>query len=136
MKLFFLARRFLRIATLVLRPASCVVRRAVGVRTLVVAAMPVVGLMAEDDRGAPSVLRGLFGIGLLILGPLVGGIFFAFVQLGLYRLLAKMGAIKKEHIPIFPVFVLRGMIIMIAIVAGVLFWLKLSGNAIPDTFGG
>ena len=121
---------------MVLRPASCVLRRAVGVRTVLVSVMPVVGLMAEDDRGAPSVLRGLFGIGLLILGPLVGGLFFGFVQLVAYRLLAKMGAIKKEHIPIFPVFLLRGMIFMIAIVAGVLFWLKASGNAIPDTFGG
>lgn len=88
-------------------------------------------LSAADDRGEPSVLRGIFGIALLFVGPLFGGIFFAFVQLGLYRAWAGLGWMKKENIPMFPFFILRGMIIVIACVAISAIYLKISGHAIP-----
>jgi hypothetical protein len=88
-------------------------------------------LAAEDGRGAPNVLMAIFGISLLVIGPLFGGIVFGLLQLALYRLLAKLNIMKLENIPMFPVFLLRGMIIMIAIVVGFALWLKVSGNALP-----
>lgn len=115
------------------RPASSI---AGWMRTLAVFAAPVTLLVAQEDRGEPSVLRGIFGIALLIFGPIVGGIVLGLLQMGLYHGLAKAGMMKVENIPIFPIFLMRGLIVMIAIIAGVMFWLKASGNAVPMTFPG
>lgn len=123
----------LRLASCVLRPAS---RIAAGMRTLLVLVAPVAALLAQEDRGEPSVLRGIFGIALLIFGPIVGGIVLGLLQMGVYHGFAKAGMMKVENIPIFPIFLMRGLIVMIAIIAGTMFWLKASGNAVPMTFPG
>lgn len=99
-------------------------------------AVPLVGLLAQEDRGEPNVLRGIFGIALLIFGPIVGGIVLGLLQMSLYHGLAKAGVMKVEQIPIFPIFLMRGLILMIAIIAGMMFWLKATGRAIPMEFPG
>jgi len=86
---------------------------------------------AADERGAPSILRGIFGIGLLMFGPLIGGVILGFAQLAVYKALVKAGAMQTDSIPMFPILVMRGLIILIAIIAGTLFWLKSSGRALP-----
>ena len=107
--------------------------RGTALGRIVVLLVPMLVIAADgmDPRGEPSVLRGIFGIGLLIFGPLVGGIVLGLVQLALYRGLAAAGVIQRDHIPIFPVFLLRGLILTCALVAGGLFYLKASGKAVP-----
>jgi hypothetical protein len=88
-------------------------------------------LLAADERGPASILRGVFGIGLLMLGPLVGGIVLGGLQWAVYRSLVKAGAMQPDSVPMFPILVMRGLILLIAVIAATLFWLKASGRAIP-----
>lgn len=53
----------------------------------------------------------------LIFGPIIGAIVLAFLQLGIYTLLAKIGLIKAENIPMFPFLLLRGLLILLALIA-------------------
>lgn len=84
-----------------------------------------------DERGVPSIVRGIFGIGLLMFGPLIGGIVLGLGQLAIYKALVKAGAMNNESVPMFPILVLRGLILLIAVIAGTLFWLKSTGRALP-----
>ena len=93
----------------------------------VIALLAPLVVVAADERGAPSVLRGIFGIGLLLFGPLIGGTILGFLQLAIYKLLAR----APESVPMFPILVLRGMIALIAFIAATMFWLKASGRALP-----
>ena len=88
-------------------------------------------LLAADERGVPSILRGIFGIGLLLFGPLIAGVLLGFLQLAVYKMLVKSGAMKADSVPMFPILVMRGMLGLIAVIAGVMFWLKASGRALP-----
>lgn len=97
----------------------------------VIPILALVAGLAADERGAPSVLRGIFGIGLLLFGPLIGGTILGFLQLGVYKLLVKSGAMQPDSVPMFPILVLRGLIALIAVIAATMFWLKSSGRALP-----
>lgn len=95
----------------------------------VLAVLAPLAALSADERGAPSVLRGIFGIGLLLFGPLILGTILGFLQLAVYKLLR----VAPASVPMFPILVLRGMIALIAIIAATLFWLKASGRALPFT---
>jgi hypothetical protein len=97
----------------------------------IVAVLSMAALLAADERGEPSILRGIFGIALLIFGPLFGGIALGFVQAAVYKALVKSGAMRPDSVPMFPILMLRGMIALIALIAGVMFYLKASGRALP-----
>jgi hypothetical protein len=54
---------------------------------------------------------------LLIFGPPLMAIVFAFLQLGVYLLLAKVGFIDWEKIPMFPFLIMRGLLILLGLIA-------------------
>ncbi|MEK7411993.1 MAG: hypothetical protein AAB263_01610 [Planctomycetota bacterium] len=47
---------------------------------------------------------------ILCLGPLVGGIILGFVQLGIYRLIARQRGWSEDRIPSFPILFARGLL--------------------------
>ena len=52
-----------------------------------------------------------------IFGPIAGAIVLGFVQLGLYKAAAKVGMVKEETIPMFPILLFRGLLIILGIIA-------------------
>ncbi len=67
----------------------------------------------------------------LFLGPPLIGVLFGFVQLGVYRLLARLGAIRADGIPVFPILMLRGMLVMLAVIAAAVFYFKFGVDDAP-----
>jgi hypothetical protein len=67
--------------------------------------------------GDASILRLVLATGGLILSPLIGAIALGGVQHGIYRLF-------RSQPPMFPVLLLRGLMVMIAGIAAVVFYLK------------
>lgn len=81
-------------------------------------------LPAAERSGPPDILSGIFGIALLMLSPLVGAVVLGLLQLGVYRLLVRLGWVKPEAVPFFFVLMLRGMMLALALIAAVVFWLR------------
>ena len=54
---------------------------------------------------------------ILIAGPIIGAILLGFIQLGIYTLLAKIGLVKLDNIPVFPILLFRGLLILLGIIA-------------------
>ncbi len=77
-----------------------------------------------------SILRLLLATGVLFLGPIVFGILVGFMQYGGYRLAARAGAVKQEDIPIFPILFLRGMLVLLVVVAAHIFYFVSGGQRI------
>ena len=77
-----------------------------------------------------SVLRLVLATLGLILGPPLIGVLFGLIQLGVYRLLVRAKAITAEQVPMFPILFLRGMMILIAIVAGHVFYYSAGGKRV------
>ena len=77
-----------------------------------------------------SILRLVLACLGLFLGPPLLGVFFAFLQLGVYRLLVRAKALTDEQVPMFPILFLRGMMILIAIVAAHVFYYSAGGQRI------
>jgi len=77
-----------------------------------------------------SILRLILATFSLFLGPPLIGVLFAFIQLGVYRLLVGVKAVRSEDVPMFPILFLRGMMILIAIVAAHVFYYSSGGKRI------
>jgi len=77
-----------------------------------------------------SILRLILATMALFLGPPLIGVLFGFVQLGVYRLLVRAKAVRAEDVPMFPILFLRGMMILIAIVAAHVFYYSAGGKRI------
>ncbi|MBA3684568.1 MAG: hypothetical protein H0W72_04925 [Planctomycetes bacterium] len=75
-----------------------------------------------------SLLRLLFASSLLFLGPILFGIVVGFIQVGGYRLATALGAVKREDVPIFPILFLRGMMVLLALVAVHVFYFASGGK--------
>ncbi len=68
-------------------------------------------------NGDPSILRLVLATGALMAGPVIGAIVLGGVQHGIYRLF-------KSEPPIFPILLLRGLMVMLAVIAVTIFYLK------------
>ncbi len=77
-----------------------------------------------------SILRLILATAALFLGPPLIGVLFGFIQLAIYRLLVRIKAITNEQVPMFPILFLRGMMILIAIVAAHVFYYSAGGKRI------
>ncbi|TVR46904.1 MAG: hypothetical protein EA402_02125 [Planctomycetota bacterium] len=72
----------------------------------------------------------------LIFGPIIGAILLAFLQYGIYRGCSAVGLVDREAIPMFPILVFRGLIILLALIAaGAFLAFYLKGDA-PDPLSG
>lgn len=77
-----------------------------------------------------SILRLILATAALFLGPPLIGVLFGFIQLGIYRLLVRAKAVRDQDVPMFPILFLRGMMILIAIVAAHVFYYSAGGQRI------
>lgn len=77
-----------------------------------------------------SILRLILATLGLFLGPPLIGVLFGLIQLGIYRLLVRIRVLRAEQVPMFPILFLRGMMILIAIVAGHVFYYSAGGKRI------
>ena len=77
-----------------------------------------------------SILRLVLATLGLFLGPPLIGVLFGFIQLGVYRLLVRAKVLTNEQVPMFPILFLRGMMILIAIVAAHVFYYSAGGQRI------
>ena len=62
-------------------------------------------------------MREFLPILLLIFGPILGAVLIGFIQLGIYTLLAKVGLVKADNIPMFPILLFRGLLILLGLIA-------------------
>jgi hypothetical protein len=74
--------------------------------------------------GSPDVLRFLAATIGLIVGPVIGAVLIGLIQLSLYKLFLKLKWIGAEDIPMFPILVMRGMFVILAVIAAVVFYLR------------
>lgn len=58
----------------------------------------------------------IFAILMLILAPILVAIVFALLQLLVYKILAWIKVIDGERIPMFPILLFRGLIILLALI--------------------
>ncbi|TVR08251.1 MAG: hypothetical protein EA401_14225 [Planctomycetota bacterium] len=58
----------------------------------------------------------ILAILMLILGPILVAIVFAFVQLFVYKVLTWIKVLNAERIPMFPILLFRGLIILLALI--------------------
>lgn len=87
---------------------------------LALAAAPA-GIAADEGR---SVSRAVLSVVGLIFAPLIGGIVLGLLQLGIYRLLVGARLVAADRVPIFPVLLMRGLLVMLALIAIGVFYLK------------
>jgi len=71
-----------------------------------------------------GVILLLLAIAGVIIGPIVLGLLIGAIQLGFYKLLKKAGMIKDEDIPMFIILVMRGLFVLLAVIAIVVMYLK------------
>jgi len=57
-----------------------------------------------------------------IFAPPLVAVLAALAQLGIYQLLARCGAIKRDGVPIFPVLLFRGFLVALALVLAGTLW--------------
>lgn len=67
--------------------------------------------------GDANVVRLVGATAALVLTPIVGAIVLGGIQYGIYRLV-------RAQPPMFPILILRGLMLMIAFIAVMVFWLK------------
>lgn len=53
----------------------------------------------------------------LIFGPIIGAIIIGLIQLGIYHGVAAVGLMNRENIPMFPILLFRGLLILLALIA-------------------
>jgi hypothetical protein len=74
--------------------------------------------------GIWDIARLILAILAMIVGPILIGILIGAIQLGFYKLLKKAGMIVEEDIPMFIILVMRGLFVLLAVIAIVVMYLK------------
>lgn len=67
-------------------------------------------------------------LALLALLPIVGGLLFALIQLGWYRLRVGIGRMRAEDIPFFGLLLFRGLILTVVLACVVALTLQFTGR--------
>ncbi|MBA3936733.1 MAG: hypothetical protein H0X38_04670 [Planctomycetes bacterium] len=71
---------------------------------------------------------GILGFLLMLVAPPVLAVLLAFLQLGVYHGLARLGVLRRAAIPMFLILWLRGMIAVVACAAVMGIWQNIAGN--------
>lgn len=77
--------------------------------------------MLPDSWG---VFRAILAVAGLIFGPILAGIMLGGLQWAFYKLLQKLGLITPDDIPMFIILVMRGLFMVLAVIAVVVLYLK------------